>query len=70
MVAAHVTGTIWKLLVTEGQHIETGSPVVVVESMKMEFTVEAPVSGTVGRLFCKVGAHVSAGQMLLVIQEE
>ncbi len=70
VVTAHVTGTIWKLLVTEGQHVETGSPIVVVESMKMEFTVEAQVSGTVGQLFCKVGAHVSAGQMLLVIQED
>ena len=70
VVTAHVTGTIWKLLVAEGQHVETGSPIVVVESMKMEFTVEARASGIVGRLFCKVGAHVSAGQALLVIQED
>ena len=69
-VSAHVTGTVWKLLAGEGQHVEAGSPVLVVESMKMEFVVEAPVSGTVRRLFCKVGGHVSAGQMLLVIQED
>lgn len=69
-VSAHVTGTVWKLLVEEGQRIEAGNPVVIVESMKMEFLVEAPVSGTLLRLFCKEGAHVSAGQMLLVIQED
>ena len=68
-VSAHVTGTVWKLLVEEGQRIEAGNPVVIVESMKMEFVVEAPVSGTLLQLFCKEGAHVSAGQMLLVIQE-
>jgi urea carboxylase len=70
VVSAHVTGTVWKLLVEEGQRIEAGNPVVVVESMKMEFVVEAPVSGTLLRVFCKEGAHVSAGQMLLVIQED
>jgi urea carboxylase len=69
-VSAHVTGTVWKLLVKEGQRVEMGSPVVVVESMKMEFSVEAPVSGTVRQLFCKEGSHVSAGQMLLIVQEE
>jgi urea carboxylase len=42
----------------------------VVESMKMEFAVDAPVGGTVGQLFCKEGAHVSAGQMLLIVEEE
>ncbi|MGH8762455.1 MAG: urea carboxylase [Nitrosospira sp.] len=68
-VSAHVTGTVWKLLVKEGQRVEAGNPVVIVESMKMEFEVEAPVSGMVRQLFCKEGGHVSAGQMLLVIQE-
>jgi urea carboxylase len=70
VVSAHVTGTVWKLLVKEGQRVEMGNPVIVVESMKMEFSVEAPVSGTVRQLFCKEGSHISAGQMLLVVQEE
>ena len=54
----------------EGQRVEMGNPVIVVESMKMEFSVEAPVSGTVRQLFCKEGSHISAGQMLLIVQEE
>jgi urea carboxylase len=69
-VSAHVTGTVWKLLAKEGQHVEMGNPVIVVESMKMEFSVETPESGTVRQLFCKEGSHVSAGQMLLIVQEE
>ncbi|SOD41105.1 urea carboxylase [Nitrosovibrio sp. Nv4] len=69
-ISAHVTGTVWKLLVEEGQRIEMGNPVVVVESMKMEFAVEAPISGTVRKLFCKQGGHVAAGQMLLIVQGE
>jgi urea carboxylase len=69
-ISAHVTGTVWKLLVQKGDRVKEGDTVLVVESMKMEFAVEAPVGGTVGQLFCKEGAHVSAGQMLLVVQEE
>ena len=42
----------------------------VIESMKMEFSVDATVSGTVQQVFCKEGGHVSTGQMLLVIQED
>jgi urea carboxylase len=69
-VSSHVTGTIWKLLVEEGQRVEAGSHVLVVESMKMEIAVSTPVSGTVRKLLCKQGGHVAAGQMLLVIEED
>ena len=69
-VTAHVTGTVWKLLVKPGQHVTAGSPLLVVESMKMEIAVDAPVNGTVRQVFCKVSGNVSAGQMLLVIQED
>lgn len=68
-ISTHVTGTVWKLLVKEGQKVTAGTPAVVVESMKMEFTVDVPVSGTVQQLFCKVGGPVSARQVILVIKE-
>ena len=69
-ISAQVTGTVWKLLVTQGQHVTVGSPLLIVESMKMEIAVDAPVNGTVRQLFCGESGNVSAGQMLLVIQED
>ena len=69
-VSSQVTGTIWKMLVAEGQRVQAGSSVLVVESMKMKIAVASPVTGIVRQLFCKQGGHVSAGQMLLVIEEE
>jgi urea carboxylase len=69
-IRTHVTGTVWKLLVKEGQRVTAGSPAAVVESMKMEFTVEIPVNGTIQQLFCKEGGRVSARQILLVIKED
>ncbi|MBI3221756.1 MAG: urea carboxylase [Nitrosomonadales bacterium] len=68
-VSAHVTGTIWKQLVKEGQYVKHGETVLVVESMKMEIAVTAPVSGKVLQIFCKEGGHVAAGQMVLVMEE-
>jgi urea carboxylase len=68
-VSAHVTGTVWKLLVNPGQHVTAGNPLLIIESMKMEIAVDAPINGTIGQVFCKVSGNVSAGQMLLVIQE-
>ena len=69
-VSTHVTGTVWKLLAAEGDRVEAGNPVLVVESMKMEFSVDAPISGRIRQLFSREGAHVSAGQMLFVLQGE
>ncbi len=69
-VSSHVTGTVWKLLAKEGQRVTEGSPLLVVESMKMEISVEAPVNGKVLQIFSKEGGHVSAGQVLLIMHEE
>ncbi|PTN11248.1 urea carboxylase [Nitrosomonas aestuarii] len=70
VVGSHITGTVWKILVKEGQSVTAGDSLVVVESMKMEFSVDATVSGTVRQISCKAGGYVSTGQMLLVIQED
>lgn len=69
-IGSHVTGTVWKILVKEGQRVTAGDSLVVIESMKMEFPVHATVSGTVWQVSCKECGYVSNGQMLLVIQED
>ncbi len=68
-ISSQVTGTVWKLLVKEGEFVEAGKPLVMIESMKMEFPVDSPIAGTVRQLFCKQGGYVSAGQALLIIQK-
>jgi urea carboxylase len=64
-VAAHVPGSVWKVVAGEGQHVSAGDPLVVLESMKMELTVSAPISGKVTRVICREGQSVTAGQTLL-----
>ncbi len=69
-VAAHVSGNLWKVEVSEGTRVQAGEVLVIIESMKMEIAVTAPCSGRVYRLFCRAGNAVTAGQNLLVILEE
>ena len=69
-VASSVPGSVWQVRVTEGQQVQAGDVLLVVESMKMEFNVLAPASATVHRLMCREGAAVAAGQDVLVLLDD
>ena len=62
-------GTIVKLAVEEGQHVEAGDLVVVLEAMKMEQPLSAHRSGTITGLTAEVGATVGAGAVLCEITD-
>ncbi len=66
-VASHIAGNVWKIMAAPGAKVKAGDPLVIVESMKMEFSVAAPCDGTIYQVFCREGGQVSAGQDLLVL---
>jgi acetyl-CoA carboxylase biotin carboxyl carrier protein len=66
-VNAHITGTVWKIEVKEGDTVAEGQTCVILESMKMEMPVEAPQSGKVEKISCSEGQAVNEGDVLLVI---
>ena len=66
-VFTQVPGSVWKVLVNEGDHVSEGDTLAVIESMKMEFPIAAPGSGRIWRVSCKEGSAVSAGQGVAVI---
>jgi acetyl-CoA carboxylase biotin carboxyl carrier protein len=66
-VNAHITGTVWKIEVKEGDAVSEGHVCVILESMKMEMPVEAPVSGKVEKISCAEGQAVNEGDVLLTI---
>ena len=70
MVCADMTSSIWKFLVEPGQSIQSGEPLVILEAMKMEFTISAPCAGKITRPQYKTGDLVSHGMPLLVIDTE
>ena len=56
-----------RVLVEEGQTIEAGEVVVVLEAMKMETEITAPQAGTVSAVLVSPGTAVTSGQVLLQI---
>lgn len=57
---AQFPGKVRKICVKVGQAVAEGETLLLVESMKMEFAIQAPWSGVVGQI------HVSEGQQLVV----
>ena len=69
-IESPVTGSLWKLLVKEGEQVDAGQPVALVESMKMEVEVTAHCAGRVARLPLAEGAAIGPGQPLVVLTQE
>lgn len=67
LVVAEITGSLWRHLVEPGQRVEPDQPILILEAMKMEFTVHAPVAGVIASLHCEIGGPVSTGDPLVVI---
>lgn len=68
-VTADISGNIWKLLVEPGQAVEPDQPLLIVEAMKMEFSIYADRSAKVSAIHCTPGKQVNAGDLLLVLEE-
>ncbi len=69
VVDSQITGTVWKILVKEEQNVAEGTPLIVIESMKMEFVVEASATGKVQQILCQEGEYVTTGQTLIILAE-
>jgi urea carboxylase len=67
VISAQVSGGVWSILVQEGAAVKAGEPLLIVESMKMEISMNAPCDGTVHKLLCVEGQAVSAGQALVLL---
>ena len=67
-VAAPLSGTIWKVLVSPNQSINEGDTLLILEAMKMETEVKATSAGTVISVDVKEGDSVTVGQLLLSLR--
>ncbi len=67
-VTAPMQGTVVKVAVTEGQSVEAGDLIVVLEAMKMENPVNAHKSGVVTGLAIEAGAAITQGTVLAEIK--
>ena len=69
-VESSVAGNVWEVLVKQGDRVEAGQALVVLESMKMEIEITSPAAGVIYAINRSEGSQVNAGQPLLILQED
>lgn len=67
-VTAPMPGKVVRVLVAEGDTVERGQGLVVIEAMKMQNELKAPKNGQVMSIGAAEGAAVAAGQVLAVVE--
>ncbi len=65
---APMPGRVVRILVEEGQPVNEGQTVAIVEAMKMENEIHAPITGVVKKIFAKPGDNVTPDDALLRIE--
>jgi biotin carboxyl carrier protein len=67
VVSSPMPGKVVKVLVKEGDEVAVGTPLVVVEAMKMENELLAERAGVVSKVFVKTGDAVEGGARLIAV---
>ncbi|MGH2935709.1 MAG: biotin/lipoyl-containing protein, partial [Gaiellaceae bacterium] len=67
-VVSPMQGTVLSVAVSEGDEVEAGQLLCIVEAMKMENEVHAHRAGTVADLSVAAGSPVAHGQVICVIE--
>ena len=69
-ISAPMPGKITKLFVSAGQDVKRGDSILVMEAMKMEYTLKADAPGKIKDVLAKTGDQVTLGQMLVQLSLE
>jgi biotin carboxyl carrier protein len=67
-ITAPMPGKVVRLLVKQGDSVEAGQGLLVVEAMKMQNEIRSPKSGKIEKLFAQEGQPVNAGEVLLWVE--
>ncbi|NBI07739.1 pyruvate carboxylase [Senegalia massiliensis] len=67
-VGASIPGTIYKVLVEEGQEVKINEPLIIIEAMKMETIINSPSKGIVGSILVKEQEQVKNGELLIKLK--
>lgn len=69
-VSANIPGKVVTVEVEEGQRVEEGQVILILEAMKMQNEIQAPVTGTVTTVHCSEGEAIEANVPLVVIEPD
>ncbi len=68
-LVAPMPGNVLTTHINEGDTVEQGQLLLILEAMKMEHRITAPVAGMVTKLLVAEGDQVANGEMLIVLEE-
>jgi len=69
-ISTPMPGKVVKILVAEGEKVEVGQSLVIVESMKMENDIKSPANGSVKSIHFKAGELVEPGQPIIKLEPD
>ena len=67
VVKASMAGTVWKIVVAEGDQVTAGQDVAILESMKMEIPIAAEEDGIVTKIIVNEGDFINVDDAILEI---
>jgi acetyl/propionyl-CoA carboxylase alpha subunit len=68
-ILAPMPGKVTKVFVSESQSVNKGDALLVMEAMKMEYTLKSDIAASVEKLNAKVGDQVILAQLLIQLKE-
>ena len=69
-IGATMSGSVLKVLVKKGDHVEKGQPLLVTEAMKMETSIDARFAGEVDHVYVSEGEAIASGDLLIEVKEK
>ena len=67
VISSAIPGKIVAIMAAEGENVEEGSVVIILEAMKMQNEIKAGIGGRVRKIMCKPGERVEANMPLMEI---
>lgn len=68
-ILSPMPGKVTKILKVQGELVAAGDAILVMEAMKMEYTLKAERAGVVSSMTCAIGEQVSLGKKLAHVDE-
>jgi biotin carboxyl carrier protein len=67
-LTAPMPGKVVRILGREGEPVDSGAGILIVEAMKMQNEIKAPKKGRIQKILVKEGAPVNAGDVLAIVE--
>ncbi len=67
-VRSEISGSVWKIAVKLGERVAEDTPLIILESMKMEIPLLAPQSGVVKEIRVNEGDAIAEGEIAVILE--